>query len=278
MDASFNIKERKMSDFICPVCGKKLNNEGKSLLCPDGHCFDKAKSGYVNLLMNNGAGRHGDDRLMVRARTEFLGAGYYDPLANRLAEISSECGRDGAVIVDAGCGEGYYSAKIEAASGNRVIGIDISREAVIAAAKRSKTMSLAVASTAAMPLENSCADMVLNIFSPLFEKEFCRVLKSGGRLIRVFPLEKHLWELKKLVYDKPYENTEIELELGGFALERKEKLKYTITLDSGDMIRNLFMMTPYYYKTGEEDQKKLLAADSLTTAVEFGIAVYRKAD
>lgn len=265
-----------MTDFICPVCGEKLNNNAKSYICPKGHCFDRAKSGYVNLLMSKGAGRHGDDKLMVRARTEFLNAGYYEPLAQKLFSTAERLVTEPSVIVDAGCGEGYYSAKIEQVSGSRVIGIDISKEALIAAGKRSKSMALAVASTSAMPIPDESADIVLNVFSPLFTDEFLRVLKSGGHLIRVVPMEKHLWELKALVYEKPYENDSVELELEGLVLESEEELKYEISLDSGEMIQNLFMMTPYYYKTGEADQKKLLSAEMLKTEIEFCIAVYRK--
>lgn len=265
-----------MTYFICPVCGEALSTNGKSYMCPQGHCFDIAKSGYVNLLMSNAAGRHGDDKTMVRARTEFLNAGYYEPLADRLVSTVKKLVSDGAVIVDAGCGEGYYSAKIEQATGGRVIGIDISREALIAASKRSRSMALAVASTAAMPVPDESADVVLNVFSPLFEDEFRRILKSGGHLIRVVPMEKHLWELKELVYDKPYENEKPELELKSFELESAEELIYEISLESGEMIQKLFMMTPYYYKTGEADQKKLQSADKLKTELEFCIAVYRK--
>lgn len=266
-----------MTDFICPVCGEELNISGKSYICPKGHCFDIAKSGYVNLLMSNAAGRHGDDRLMVRARTEFLNEGFYEPLADKLVSTVKKLAVGVPVIVDAGCGEGYYSAKIEQATGGRLIGVDISREALIAASKRSRSMALAVASTAAMPVADEGADIVLNIFSPLFADEFRRALKSGGHLIRVVPMEKHLWELKKLVYDKPYENEKPELQLEGFALESVEELKYEISLSGGGMIQKLFMMTPYYYKTGEADQKKLESADRLKTSLEFCIAVYRKA-
>ena len=265
-----------MTDFICPVCGKELTDSQKSFVCRNGHCFDKAKSGYVNLLMNSGSGRHGDDKLMVRARTEFLDAGYYSPLAEKLVEISSGLCREDSVIVDAGCGEAYYSAQIQEATGSRLIGIDISKDALIAAAKRSKAMSLAVASTASMPVADECADMVLNVFSPLFAEEFHRVLKVGGHLIRVVPLEKHLWELKARIYEKPYENDAPALELEGFELVRKDELKYVISIEDNTLIRDLFMMTPYYYKTGEADQKKLLSGESLTTQIEFGILVYKK--
>ena len=39
-----------MLSFSCPVCGKILFIEQKNYKCENGHCFDIAKQGYVNLL------------------------------------------------------------------------------------------------------------------------------------------------------------------------------------------------------------------------------------
>ena len=68
-----------MISFICPVCKNELSEEEKLYRCENGHCFDKSKFGYVNLLQSqkSSAKRHGDDRLMVRARRDFLDSGYY---------------------------------------------------------------------------------------------------------------------------------------------------------------------------------------------------------
>ena len=62
-----------MTYFLCPVCGEKLTEHEKGALCPNRHSFDKAKSGYINLLPNNlPAGNHGDNKLMIKARHDFL--------------------------------------------------------------------------------------------------------------------------------------------------------------------------------------------------------------
>ena len=88
--------------------------------------------------------------------------------------------------------------------------------------------------------------------------------------------EKHLWELKELIYDTPYANPAPGTELPGFDLLVQKDLRYEIELNSNEEIINLFKMTPYYYKTGAADQKKAEAAQHLKTAIEFGIIVYRK--
>ena len=66
-----------MKGFCCPVCGKTLICKENSLVCENNHCFDKSKSGYVNLLLSQGKKGHGDDKLMVQARQSFLDKGYY---------------------------------------------------------------------------------------------------------------------------------------------------------------------------------------------------------
>ena len=271
-----------MPELMCPVCGLPLTLEGKTYRCGKNHCFDCAKSGYVNLLPPAPGGkRHGDDGLMVKARTDFLDKGYYDPLAREIARQTAECEGDHLHIVDAGCGEGKYTADVLQCLGEQgrtadVVGIDISKEALICAARRSKALKLCVASTAHMPLSDGCADVVLNIFSPMMAEEFARVLKPDGRLICAVPLERHLWELKALIYDTPYENPAPAVELNGFTLVERRDLRYEIELGSNEDIINLFKMTPYYYKTGAADQQKAERADYLKTAVEFGVLVYRK--
>jgi len=266
-----------MLPLICPVCAHTLHTDGKTYRCENNHSFDIAKSGYVNLLLNSAKGHHGDDKLMVRSRTQLLNKGYYDTLSHAVAALAAKYIPEGGIILDSGCGEGKYTVEVmEAVKGSHIIGIDISKEALIYAAKRSRDITLCVASSAALPLDDSSVDGVLNIFSPLSTDEFRRCLRTGGVLIRVYPLERHLYELKELIYDTPILNPPENLLLEGFTLAEKQEVKYRISMDSNEDIMALFMMTPYYYKTGRADQEKAEKAEKLETGLEFGIAVYKK--
>lgn len=71
-----------MLNFCCPVCKEELKLDGRTYRCINNHCFDCAKQGYVNLLQSNKSKskRHGDDKLMIEARTEFLNTDSYKPL------------------------------------------------------------------------------------------------------------------------------------------------------------------------------------------------------
>ena len=272
-----------MSFFTCPICKKRFIRQNHSLVCPNGHCFDIARQGYVNLLRSRGAARrHGDDKMMVAARTAFLNAGCYDPLRDAVTELAARHAKGGCVILDAGCGEGYYTAHVLHAlqaqgRSASVCGVDISRDALICAHRRAPELTLAVASIAHLPVADASCDLVLNVFAPHDAAEFARVLRTNGVLLRVIPLERHLWGLKQAVYDHPYENTVPDPALPGFTLAEQRTLRGTVTLRTNADIEALFCMTPYYYKTGARDQAKLHARDALTTETEFALLIYRKA-
>ncbi len=271
-----------MIGFICPVCRGELREEGRSLKCALGHCFDISKFGYVNLLMSSksSAKHHGDDRLMVRARRDFLDKGYYSFLCDKLCEICCSY-LDDAVILDAGCGECYYSSSVRHSmikNGKNafMLGVDISKDALEFAFKRKSGVSCAVGSVFNLPVADSSVDCVLNIFSPDAFDEYNRVLKKGGIFIRVIPLENHLFSLKKTVYDIPYLNDVPDTSIDGFTLLDEIKISQEISVSPNEDIQNLFKMTPYYYKTGKSDQQKLESVATLATLAEFGIRVYRK--
>ncbi len=262
--------------LICPVCKEKLICKDRRYFCKNNHSFDVSSKNYVNLLLNNSSGKHGDDKLMVRARRGFLEKDFYLPLAESVVKCASAFENQGTVI-DCGCGECYYTAKIaDEYPTLKMYGCDISKFALAEASKRRKNIELTVASAGNLPFSDGSADGIINIFSPLFEKEFLRVLKKGGILLRVIPLEDHLFELKSCIYEKPYKNPAEDREICGFELINETKTEYTVELNSNEDIVNLFKMTPYYYKTGARDQQKIEKISSLKTLAQFGVLVYKK--
>ena len=69
--------------LACPLDGKPLSWSDSVWRCSDGHSFDIAKQGYVNLLPVQQKRSHdpGDSKAMVAARQRFLDAGHYQPIA-----------------------------------------------------------------------------------------------------------------------------------------------------------------------------------------------------
>ncbi len=268
-----------MSSFSCPICRRELFRKDRSLQCPSGHSFDLAKRGYVNLLCSQQSKlkRHGDDKRMLQARRAFLDSGAYAALRDALTvTVDREVNKTG-ILLDAGCGEGYYTAHIaEQCSALTVCGIDISKDALHMAATRTDRVELAVASTFALPIADHTLDGVVSVFAPCAEAEFARVLKPNGTLIRVIPTAQHLFGLKAAIYETPRPNKPERIDLDGFTLCHRQEIEQTLTLTSREDIHHLFEMTPYFYKTGQDDQARLLSRQSLVTEIAFAILTYRK--
>lgn len=266
-----------MEFFSCPVCGEALENNDKYYRCSNRHTFDKSKSGYVNLLLSKHAGKsiHGDNKLMVQARRNFLDKGYYAPLKDAICNSACRFFNSGNIL-DAGCGEGYYTGAVAEAVDGRIYGVDISKTAVDFAAKRYKNISFAAASIFHLPVYDSSCNMLITAFSPYCGDEFRRVLKADGIMIMAIPSEMHLWEIKQAVYDTPYKNEVKPYELEGFELVENQRISYRIFLPSQEDIKSLFSMTPYYYRTGKTQRDRLAFLEQLETQADFELLVYRK--
>ncbi|MBR5513012.1 MAG: methyltransferase domain-containing protein [Ruminococcus sp.] len=271
-----------MSIFICPVCGGKLEISGKSYICQNRHTFDMAKSGYVNLLPTNNSGSvHGDNKFMLRARREFLEKGFYKPLCDGVCKMVSKYCGENAVILDAGCGEGYYTTAVKASFDKSNIavemyGIDISKDAVDMASKRKSGVNFAAASVFHIPVLSESCDILLTMFAPYCCEEYGRVLKNGGIMIMAIPSENHLWELKSKIYDTPYKNEVKDYQLEGFEFSGVEKISYTMNIPENSDILSLFSMTPYYYKTGKIEKERLNELKNLETQADFELLIYKK--
>lgn len=273
--------------FRCPLCGSPLTQEERGCICPARHSFDRAAAGYVHLLPPNRmhSKAPGDDREMVAARAAFLERGYYAPLRQALEELVLEASAhlEGPVLLDSGCGEGYYTAGMlraleRAGHRPRAAGIDISKYALRRAAKRLPEGEFAVASAYRLPLADASADLLTNVFSPLCPEEFARVLRPGGRFLYVVPSPRHLWEMKQVLYDRPYENGVKREDYPGFRWLEAVPLRYSVHLDRSEDVMALFGMTPYAWKTPRAGVARLKALTELDTEIGFDIHVYERTE
>lgn len=261
--------------LTCPICKNQLSRQDRTYKCQSGHCFDISKEGYVNLLMSQkSTDTAGDDKQMVVSRTRFLDGGYYSPLRDKVCEIIKSCAKDEPVLLDSGCGEGYYTAEY-AKLCSHTLGIDISKNALKRAAKRCKNGEFAACSVYHMPIKDESTDIIVNCFSPMAPEEFYRVLKKDGILIYVVPRARHLWQLKNVLYDSPYENEEKVESYEGFSLIDIHTVTSTFTLTSNEDIVSLFHMTPYTWTTPKDGVERLSGLESLDVTADFSIHVFR---
>ena len=271
-----------MMIFCCPACGSALEREDRALRCANGHSYDIARQGYVHLLpvKQMHAKIPGDTKQMVDARRVFLSGGYYDAFRDKLAELTDKYLPENGVVLDAGCGEGWYDrciAQAFAEKGSRVqlAGFDIAKPAVRLAAKALPAAKYAVASSFAQPVRTGWADLLLNCFSPFAQEEFRRVLRPGGRMIYVVPGAEHLYQMKAVLYDTPYKNPVQEVAYEGFRPIGEREVSGSITVPAGQL-EALFAMTPYYWKTPRDGAARLAALPELTTDIAFRFLVFEK--
>lgn len=268
--------------LACPVCGEPLllTEDGRSATCTGArrHLFDFAAGGYLNLFTSRAAG--GDNGECIGARNAFLSAGYYEKISDEVNNMLSKYTSADARVLDAGCGEGYYSRRM--AGSRKVFGFDLSKAGVNIAAKAAKREGNAnaffgVASVFSLPVLTGSMDAVTTIFAPCAEEEYARVLRDGGVLLLVGAGKEHLIDLKRAVYDSAYENEgRRDLPHEKFELLEERELTYDILLERQADIANLFAMTPYYYRTSAKDKAKLDSLSSLSTKVDVELFIYKK--
>ena len=280
-------KIKNIANLACPIDGKRLISDEKQFGCENGHVFDIARQGYVNLLpvQFKRSKYPGDSKEMVCARTEFLNTTLYEPIAERLAELIALKLKDNKDmrLFDAGCGEGYYLDYIqqtlhEADTSVHLscIGLDISKPAIIAATKRNKTIQWVVGTNRQPPVEDNSIDTILCVFGFQSFEGFNKILTLDGTVILVEAGPNHLQELRALIYDE-VKKSEIRSitpdEYKGFIITDSETLKFNISLENNQQINNLLLMTPHLFRAtrqGKAVANQLQTLD-LTVDVVFHI-------
>ena len=263
-------------DLICPICGSKLNIADKSLVCAGHHCFDIARQGYVNLLtvQQKHSLHPGDTRQQVLSRRAFLEAGYYAPIAEALIDNSKELNVSGELL-DVGCGEGYYSARLAGALGMRLTGMDISREAVRCAAGKYKEGLWLCATAAHIPVESHCCGLLTSLFALTVPEEFRRILRPEGYFFQILAAEDHLLGLKSVIYDRLIEKPKDTVpQLPGFALVKSLPIRFSFTVE-GEQVENLLSMTPHVFRIGKDGAQRLRETTVLTDTASCVLNVFR---
>lgn len=270
----------EVKNFLqCPKCGKKIRFHAGGLVCKKEHRFDISAKGYVNLLQASKPLK-GYDSAFFESRNRFMDAGYYAHVGEAvLAQVQKHCGESGApVIVDAGCGEGYYSRLLASKSPSmHILAFDLAADAIKVAAKSDLPVNWMVADITNIPVKDGAADCILDVFTPANYKEFGRVLSDDGIVIKVIPGAKHMGELREaasaLLRNKEYSNEEVlDYFLEHFELVDRIPASCTKPIDANDLA-DLVRMTPLLF---DVDKSKLKLDGVTEITVEAEILVGKK--
>lgn len=276
--------------LICPLCHQPLTSDDlKQWGCAQGHRYDAAKQGYLNLhlVQHKRSRQPGDDKAMVQARSRFLNGDFYQPISDAVCQLIPS---DTETLVDIGCGEGYYTDAIKRdrdAVGNlpplEITGIDISKDAIIAASRRSKAIDWLVASGANPPLANHNSDCVISLFTPLMTESYQQLLRTGGSVVLVHTGGQHLDSLRHQLYDdvkQDIANIEVPMKDAGFKLLDEQKVQFEITLAEQQQLSDLLAMTPHYWRAKPERKQQLLQkmanGTPFDTFIDIRIMIFKR--
>lgn len=240
--------------YKCPHCDLPFELVLSSLVCPNNHCFDISKDGYVNLVpVNEKHSLHpGDGKEMVLARNELLHTGIYDFLIQWIVDYLVAKNLHVGTFLEVGCGTAYYLDGIARGIGSEVnYGTDVSKEAIKFCAKAQKGNFFSINNSFGLHLQDNFFDLVLSVFSPFAHAEIERVLSKSGIFVLVRPEKDHLKELYEIIGLTSKDKNHVTFDT--LALMDEEILSVTLNPDS-HLISLLIQMTPLFWSI---DQKQM---------------------
>jgi 23S rRNA (guanine745-N1)-methyltransferase len=272
--------------LCCPVCGSGLECGRSTLHCSQGHAFDVARQGYVNLLAGKRVPGNADTSTMVEARERFLATGHYAALAQLLAECaveSLESGVEGSCILELGAGTGYYLARVlERCPGVPGLALDISKFAARRAARAHARIAAVVADGAKrFPVRTASAALALSIFAPRNASELHRVLGPRGMLLVATPTSRHLRELIEplgLLHVDERKEERLHAQLSSlFEPQRRHSLELTLRLSRQDITHLAAMGPSAFHIAPAELQRRVARLEQWTeVTASFTVSLHRK--
>ena len=276
-----------LTELLCPLDGTAMQQQLGCWQCPNGHSFDIARQGYVNLLpvQHKKSRDPGDSKEMVAARKAVLDSGYYAPIAAAInQQVMGLLDTPSALtILDAGCGEGYYLQALCAAleTPEREIiatGLDISKWALRACLQRNRQLNGIVASNRQVPLPDHSQQLLLCAFGFPVYHEFARLLAPGGLYLQVDAGPDHLLEMRERLYPELRRSEAPSIQEGidsiGPVLS-EQRLQFNIGELERQPLEQLLMMTPHYHRASPAAQQCLLDSAPLSLSADIVLRLLR---
>jgi len=258
--------------FACPHCRRPLNISANGASCTNNHSFDRAREGYLNLLVGGRLSSQtvpGDTPDSLAARRRFLSGGHYSPIARALSDL---VGTPSGPLFDAGCGEGYYLSQMTA---QHRYGLDVSKKAVQLASRLLPANQFVVASSYRLPVLDASVEIVMSVFAPRPFEEFRRVLQPGGRWVTVTPGSSHLMEMRPARDNEAGSKSmqrRTERDVVPAGATHAERVRFILELTPETAV-DLFSMTPMRWQTdADQDAIASITRVSVDAWVATGTA------
>ncbi|MGX7079175.1 methyltransferase domain-containing protein [Gemella parahaemolysans] len=227
--------------YSCPKCLSESRIENISLVCGNNHRYDFSKKGYIHLINNYKPTKYNEE--LFKARGEIFSNDFYVNVLKNIQNLIEKYAKE--VVLDIGCGEGYYIRKLKTAFPEKYFyGLDNSKDAIEIAVKEDKLNPYMVANLANLPFRDNSVSCILNILTPANYEEFFRVLGDAGYLIKVIPNARYLREIRELIGGKEYTNSDtVSLIEENCTIVERVTVRDTFRLDKVQA-ENFLKMTP----------------------------------
>lgn len=273
--------------FICPLCESPIQIvDLRSFVCLERHTFDIARQGYIYLLTKPSPTQY-DQQLFTARQTVIKESNFFNPLIQKLATLIAKhtTSNRSLTIADMGCGEGSHLHTLchqlhtETNKQLTCIGLDISKEGIMEAAKNYEGFIWLVSDLAQPPIRNHCLDVIINILSPAHYESFHQLLSRHGLMIKVVPGQYYLQELRTFFHydaDKPYSNVHVVQNFKKH-FELIEQINvYEQTPLEQSTLHALVQMTPLTWNADKEKVEQFINSGTNKITLDLKILVGRK--
>lgn len=261
----------RLGGLCCPVCGGDVEHVGEAFVCARGHSVNVHRKGCLNVLSAPVDSCY--DRELFAARRQVFAAGCYDPVAEAIEALLPEGGHR---LLDAGCGDGWYlNALLIRHPDWCGAGVDISRDAIMAATDQPCAAVWCTADLRRLPFRDGCFTAVLDVLTPASYAEFARVLTADGLLVKVYPGREYLREIRAARGLPPYEEGQVDAylrEKTQVVGERQVTAAWPVT---PALWRSFVWMTPLNQDLSAEEKDALSARPDATVTVDLHVAACR---
>lgn len=278
--------------LACPIDGLALEVNGQDLVCARKHNYNVSRYGYVNLLPVGlkPSKDPGDSRGMVEARRAVLDNGVFKPLAHALADVVCSQARSiestSPLLVDAGCGEGYYTDALQTALSQHldlaefaVLGVDISKWAITAAARRYTGAAWAVGNNKRLPVLEHSTNIITSLFGFSTWQPWAELQAAGQIVVTASAGPQHLIELRELVYERVRIHSaadDAEAKAAGYQRTGESRIEFIHSIGEPDLASKVLMMTPHGHRVAATTRTSLDTSAISTLTMDVLIRVYQR--